>query len=502
MSLSTALARPITATGGLVRLTGGLVFNRWRSWSLLTLAQRLDFRREVGDPATNSIVGIVIAWIARNFPDAPVRIVREDDPEATPIRRSSVGAGAMLRLLEKPNAWFSGPTLWKATIVDYIRGDAYWLKVRSDADRVIELWWVPRSMMRPHWPLDDPTVFIDYYTYIVDGVPYRVEVRDVVHFRNGLNPDSQGRTGVDELKELFGEVYTDEEAARFTASLLKNLGIPGVVIAPANTTGGRRLDADPEAIKQKFQDRFSGDGRGEPLVLTSPTDVKVLSFNPQEMDLKSLRRIPEERISARLGVPAGVAQLGAGLDRNTFTNYGEGNVAAYEQGLIPRQRDIAAILEAQLLPDFVVGALEKLDVFFDYMATAAYQALRDAIWKRAESAATKGLITRARFKQIVGEKAGAGDDVYIRPNNFIQVPATVDGGGGPNDPTPTVQTPPQLAPGAQAIALLEPGAPPASLRCSSCSRYLAEAVTPPYRITCPRCKTVNASEAAAEPVAA
>jgi phage FluMu protein Com len=29
------------------------------------------------------------------------------------------------------------------------------------------------------------------------------------------------------------------------------------------------------------------------------------------------------------------------------------------------------------------------------------------------------------------------------------------------------------------------------LRCSSCGKLLAEVITPPYRIACVRCKTVN-----------
>src|SRR5689334_24027667 len=35
-----------------------------------------------------------------------------------------------------------------------------------------------------------------------------------------------------------------------------------------------------------------------------------------------------------------------------FTNYGEANVAAYTQGVIPLQREVAAELEVQLLGEF------------------------------------------------------------------------------------------------------------------------------------------------------
>jgi HK97 family phage portal protein len=495
-AFTAAVARPFAAAGELVRVTSTVLFSRGRGWALWISRSRVNYKHDVGDPLTNSIVGAVVGWIARNFPEAPVRIIREDDPEGTPIRRSKTGPGAMLRLLERPNSWFSGVVMWKATIVDYLRGDAYWFKVRSGSGRVVELWWIPKTMMKPHWPQNDPSVFIDYYEYIVDGISYRVETADVVHFRNGMNPATQGRTGVDELDALWREVYTDEEAAAFTAALLKNLGIPGVVIAPSNTTGPRVLQADPEAVKKKFMERFEGDHRGEPLVFGTPTDVKVLSWNPQQLDLKSLRRVPEERISARLGVPAGVAGLGAGLDRNTFTNVAEANVSAYTQGVIPRQREIAAELEVQLLPEFVGDALETYDVYFDAQVTSAMRGLLESIWKLASSDARAGLLTRAEYKRLTGQKVADNgyDDVYVLANNIriINRPAVGTGGQGPSAPTPR-PAPPQLQPGAVdgPVALLEAG--PAEIHCSSCGRLLAEQASAPYRFTCGRCKAVTTS---------
>lgn len=382
---------------------------------------RIDYASEIGDPATNSIVGAVVGWIARNLPEAPVRIVRSDTTEIA-FPPAAAGPGAMLRLLSKPNPQYSGELLWNATVVDYkCRGNAYWIKQRNASQRVIALWWIPERMMEPQWPEDDPSVFISHYRYRVDGEDYRVRPDDVVHFRHGMDPRNT-RKGVAPIAPLVREIFTDEEAANFTASLLRNLGVPGVVIAPANTTGptGRQ---DPETVKAKFMEKFGGDRRGEPLVLTSPTDVKVLSFAPKDMELAALRRIPEERIAAVLGVPAGVAQLGAGLDRNTFTNYGEGNVAAYTQGVIPTQRLLAGDLESQLLTEFATDEeIAGLDVWFDWTKVAAMTALAENVWRRFESAATKGLLMRSQFKRAVGLPVDPGDDVYVMANNISTIP--------------------------------------------------------------------------------
>lgn len=497
MSVGTVLTRPLAAAGGLASIVGGMLFSRMRGWGLLLTRSRFDYRSEIGDPATNSIIGAVVGWISRNFPEAPVRIVREDDPEAKPIVRAQTGPGAMLRLLERPNRFYSGVLQWIATIVDFVvDGNAYWLKVRNASGRVIELWWVPQRMMEPRWPLDDPSVFIGWYEYSVDGVRYAIKPENVVHFRNGLDPDNT-RKGRSPLKSLFREIFTDEEAAGFTASLLRNLGVPGVVIAPSNTTSGMPggLDADAEAIKQKFMDKFGGDKRGEPLVFTAPTDVKVLSWSPAQLDLKTLRRIPEERISAVLGVHPAVTGLGAGLDRSTFTNMGEAKKGAYGEGVIPLQRLIAAELEVQLLPDFASAALETYDVYFDASVTSAMAEAAADVWKRAHASATVGLIMRSAFKRMTGQLVAqdGSDDVYIMPNNYVVVGP---GGPPPPGPRPSGLSAPAapagaLAAGDSPVALLEAGEPVSAIRCSSCDRLLAERATPPYRLRCSRCKHVE-----------
>lgn len=441
MRIVSAIAAPFVAMGAAVSLGASMVFNRARAGTVYLARTRIDYRSEIGDPATNSIVGAVVGWIARNLPEAPIRIVVEDTTDIA-FPSGPTGPGAMLRLLKTPNPHYSGSALWRATLVDYYcRGRSYWIKTRAPSGRVNGLWWVPASMMRARWPEDDPTVFIGWYDYTIDGVVYTVRPEDVVHFRYGIDPGNV-REGISPLVSLSREIFTDEEAANFSASLLRNLGVPGVVIAPANTTGptGRQ---DPDDVKQKFMAKFGGDRRGEPLVMTAPTDVKVLSFNPQEMDLKTLRRVPEERISAVLGVPAGVAQLGAGLDRNTFTNYGEGNVAAYTQGVIPTQKDLAATLEQGLLPEFASAEqLAGVDVWFDWTKTSAMSGHADAVWKRTSDAATKGLLRRSDFKRANGIPTLPGDDVYVMPGTWIAVPAG-------EEPTPQItveRVPPRLLP--------------------------------------------------------
>jgi len=474
--------------------------NSVSGWQVFLNRTRIDYAGRLTDPANNSAVASVVGWIARNFPDAPVQITQDLAGSPERIKRGRLpgnggtGPGAMLALLRRPNPYMSGVLMWRAVVTDlYATGNGYIVKIRAPSGRVIQLWWIPKRFIKPVWP-PDGTVFISHYEYTVGGVIYRLREEDVIHLRDGIDPNNP-RLGLSKLASLFREIYTDDEAANFTAQLLTNLGVPGVVIAPANT-GVASSRTDPEAVKTAFMEKFGGDKRGEPLVLTAPTDVKVLSFSPEQMNLRELRKIPEERISGVLGIAAMVAGLGAGLERSTFTNYGEARKAAYEESCIPLQSLIAADLDVQLLPDFASEdqiEREGLETGFDYRNVKALQESIEGIWKRHESSATKGLITRATFKRAIGEKVTDGDEVYVIPNNYVVMPA---GGGQPPSGTRLLNAPgaangngTELLAGGGSTALVVAG----EIRCLGCNQLLAEQAAPPYRFTCPRCHQVQAA---------
>jgi HK97 family phage portal protein len=470
---SQSLAALGTAT---MRFVGGAQY----SVGILLGRTKINYLTETGDPTKNPIVVSVVGWIARNFSEAPLRVLRlAEDGSVETIPPGKTGPGFMLRLLENPNEYFSGIVQMKATVIDLkTRGDAYWIKVRNgpgpDA-RVVELWWVPWWMMQPYWEPGSGR-FIDYYIYTVDGVQYRIPTYNVVHFREGIDPLNV-RCGLSPLASLYREIFTDDEAANFTAVLLKNFAVPGVILAPSNT-GGAFGKADPEAVKKKYIETFGGDERGNVMAMATPTDIKVLSWSPEQLNLRELRRIPEERVSAVLGVPASVANLGAGLDQNAFTSYTEARRAAYQEVIVPDHGYFASELEVQLLPDFADTEAETFDMIFDESKASALQEALEAVWKRNESAATKGLLKRSEFRQAVGHTVEDGDDVYILPQNYV----VVGPGGAASAATPGPSTPARFG-----------GATHSPLLCSNeeCGKILAETATAPYRFTCRHCKAVT-----------
>jgi HK97 family phage portal protein len=408
-----ALRLPFPGGGGWSTGTGA----GW-SWSggflgrYSTVLGSRDYTQIVGDGSHSSIVSACVNWIARTFPEAPPAVWRQVGDEIPQIVRRH----ALVQMLRRPNPYYSGVLLWMATLVSWtIDGNAYWVKRRSAMGNVVELWYVPHWMMEPRWP-SDGSQFISHYDYRpAAGELVQIPAKDVFHLRYGLDPENT-RKGRSPLHGLYAEIYTDDEAMRFTAAILHNFGMPGVVVSPGTDTKKVASQDEMDAIKAKFKAEFTGDKRGDPIVLNRPTHVEQFGFSPNELDLGALRDIPEERVTAALGIPAAVVGFGAGMQTaKVGATMSELRDQAWEGNIIPTQRLIGEELTLQLLPDFATDAdLQELEVGFDL---SNVRVLQDAQTAVAERHAT---LVRAHIEKVGEARAHLG--YPVSPEDMVYMP--------------------------------------------------------------------------------
>ena len=198
----------------------------------------------------------------------------------------------------------------------------------------MELWHVPAWRMRPLWPADG-SEFISHYEYHVNGAWERREKDDVVHFADRLNFET--RRGTSRLAGVLREVLSDNEAAAYTAHILKNMGVPGVIIGPKD---GQFPIPDParDRIEAMYTSKFTGTNRGRPLVSSDALDIHQVSFSPEQLALDKMRSVPASRICAALRLHPAVVHLGMDTTSGTLDNGGQhesARKAAYEDCLLP-----------------------------------------------------------------------------------------------------------------------------------------------------------------------
>jgi HK97 family phage portal protein len=417
-------------TKALARVTTSLTQMRHAAQSLffggLLKRTRFDYAREVGDMLDASVVMAPVMWLQRALPEATLALrERKQGGKIEPVEEHE-----MLDLIRNPNPHYGDIALWNGTIADYaLFGNAYWLKVRDLSGTLRELWWVPQFMMEPKAGLDG-SQFLSHYEYNSGTGAGRVylDPADVVHFRNGLNPRDL-RRGLAPMQSVIREIFADLESSNFVASLLRNMGVPGVVISPK--AGSMPSPDDVEATKAWFQQTFSGDGRGGTLVMGAPTDVQPYGFNPQQMNLSEARDVAEERVCAALGIPAAVVGFGAGLQQTQVgATMEELRKLAWNNGVLPLGRALADELQRSLLPDFAKrGRPRRLELFWDAGGVLALSEDEDKQVERKLKEFQAGAITLYDYLIETGRDADESHRYYLRPIAMLEVPIAVAGRG-------------------------------------------------------------------------
>ena len=314
------------------------------------------------NPSTNSIVIAVVHWLQRQFDEAPP-ILQEWSSELRTWEDNASPLGGMrtrvLRVLQNPNDLYGGMALWDATVADFtITGNAFWRKLRNDIGAVGGLEWLPSTVVTPR--SDTTGVPLEYWEVQTARGPVLVPPSEMVHFRKGIDP-SNPALGISPLRSLLREIETDEVAAAMTTALMRNFGVPGIVVIPE--TGEITPDVAEKAARD-FQEQHSGENVGRPLFLRRKATVQVIGHSPRDLRLDELRGVPEERISATMGVNAAVLGLGRGLAAQkvgaTLREYIQ---QAIKGTLSPMWDVMAEAITRQLLPDF--GLNERWRLTFD-----------------------------------------------------------------------------------------------------------------------------------------
>jgi HK97 family phage portal protein len=391
---------------------GGAYNFNWQSrfqnaWMHLFANTSINYEQEVGDLLKSSIVMAGVNWLGRTLPEAPINVVQVL-PDGT---EEIIPEHPLPMMLRRPNRFYSGSTIWKAFATSWIpSGNPYWIKGRNALGEVQEIWPMPDWALQPRWP-ETGEVFISHYDHYVDGrIAHQYPIEDIIHFRDGIDPINP-RLGLSPVGSVLREIYTDNECSNYQALLLKNSGIPPFIVSPKQ--GVNAVGVDSNKLREEFMRRTRGDERGKPLVPPIAVEVTKLSLNATEMDLKLLRRLPEERVAAVIGIPAIVLGLGAGVDSSTYNNTEQADERAYRSYLIPLYRYLEEELNVQLLqaePQYNYQPGQS--VRFDLSKIASLAEDQDKLAKRVTILYNGRVMKRSEARRAVGLVVSKEDEVY------------------------------------------------------------------------------------------
>jgi HK97 family phage portal protein len=369
-----------------------------------------DWTAVTGDLMLNSIVAISMDYYIRAFSQAVPMVFqlseKDDEYEKLPDH-------PILALLANPQYGLAPTRFWSNLIIDYkLYGNCYIRKIRSSAKgSVIGLQYLPAQSMQP---FGDGTTALTKWRYVNDGIPYDIALDDIIQIAYGRDPLDY-RIGRSPLMACLREIATDNQASSTAYGLMKNSGLPSLLVSPdANNDIVDVNDDDLRTMKKRLEDSFTGDNSGSIAVMSSPFKVEKVSFSPSDMALDVIRHTPEERITASLGLNCLVLNLSAGLQNSTYNNLQEAEQSAWNQGVIPLLTVFAESITQSLLPEF--PETKDGDFFkFDLHKILALQEDQDALIKRAEVLYKSGIIDRATAKRLIGFETDPTDEMIYHP---------------------------------------------------------------------------------------
>jgi hypothetical protein len=406
------------------------------STSALMNSTKYNWQKEVSDPLQASVLMAPINWLMRTFPEAPL-VLEQRNVEQN--RWEPIHDAKVLQLIDTPNDYYSGETLLMCLALDLSFGNAFIIKIRNIMGEVIQLWWAPAGTLTPRYA-SDGTEYIGYWEYNVNGQTKPVPVEDVIHIRFGLDP-RDARMGLSPLGSLVRETAIDEQASNFTATILKNLGIIGVIISPEvtpQTTKGKTASKDAvEAVKDYMKRNFTGDKRGDTLAVGSPTKAQLLQYNMEGFNVGPIRDVSEERVCAAMGIPAAVVGFGTGLQQTKVgATMKEMRQLAWIGGVIPMQRIVARELQRSLLPEFIPEATRATHrIRFDSAAVPLLWETPTEKHTRIREDFKAQMIKRSEARLETGRAAGPEDEVYVAGNSAQ--PQKPDAAPAADDKEPT-----------------------------------------------------------------
>lgn len=395
-----------------------------------------DIATLAGDLWQSSAVAAGLNWILTAFGEARAGTWERDDDHRPVITQGDpIGLNA---LLDSPNADYDDSVLWAGTLISWnVDGNAYWFVMRDARGQVAGLDYIPHFLVEPK-RLPGSRALVDYYEYRPSGqsLPTKMDKRDVIHFRFGIDPRNPMK-GMAPLKSVACDVLTDAEASQYSATILRNKGIIGG-LATLDAAASHDVSFDPAEFVSSWQAKTTGSQRGRIMAYDAPIKLQFPDTSPAKMDISALRRFPEARIAGVMGLPAVLLQFVVGLEKSHYNNVEQARKAGWEDNLLPTLRVLGKQATRQLVRQ-MPGDGGRYDLGFDTTSVRALQTDTDALHERARKDFQANLLTR---KEARGEISMAGDEKDdARDDKFFAdvAPPGSEGFGGPVPVTPSTE---------------------------------------------------------------
>lgn len=300
-------------------------------------------------PAQIGVIRLALRWIATNATKAPIAVRRkvtgspgeaDTNHELARIWNESQPTKLVLRILE--DLYLRG------------RGNALLRKVRNPGSKQV--------LRLEAIDIEKCTRDKNLKIWMENG--RAILPQDLVWFSIGADPDDFD-SGVDQWDGFEDDLRTLREEPKYTADILQNGGVVGLMI----TRDDPLMSLSEDATKRMQKDAkalTTGKNRGSALVSGTGLKVTEIGSTPEKMALRDLTIWASARVAANLQMSLMV--LGLPDPGKTYSNLREATKGCYRTAVIGFHDLIAQTLDRDLLPDTGYSKLDNETVWiYDHL---------------------------------------------------------------------------------------------------------------------------------------
>lgn len=361
-----------------------------------------DWRSEAGQLESNSTVAIAIAKISAKVAQAKLEL-KTIQPDGAVTYKPD----ARIFAWTNPMPGLDQQTLLKAISCSLkVYGNAYLLKRRNKTGLMIGLAPLmpfqvyPKSDVHVDGTPNTGNELITRYQIFPygGGQMFYVAPSEIIHFRDGMVDANNPALGMSALMACLRQVVTDNEAANYAATLMSNMGIPGVIFSPKDSNALEPSTEQRKSMRDRWQS-FTRDRRGQAMDLPGAFEITRVAMSPTDIKAIEQKIHGMTEILAALGVDPMI--LGLPSDSKTYNNMAEAREAFIEDTILPLLSVIAMTMDKAFFEEGLQLTTEQYLAFNN----SCYRELDEDItakYDRAEKAFRSGASTRGEFRKALG----------------------------------------------------------------------------------------------------
>lgn len=375
-----------------------------------------NWRTEAGQLESNSTVAIALQRVAQKIAQTQLQVKKTNKDGSVVFIRNE-----QLMPWTQPLQGLTQATLLKSVGCSMLAyGNGYLLKRRSKVGFLVGLapimpWQVtPKSDVHIDGTPNNGSELITRYkiTPYGGGSEFYVAPSEVVHFRYGMVDPYNPALGLSALMSCLRQVVSDNEANNYFATLMTNMGIPGVVISPKADNVVEPTQEQRKGMRERWQS-FTRDRRGQMLDLPGAFEIQKVAMSPTDLKAIEQKVHSMTEILGAMGIDPMV--LGLPSDSKTYNNMREARESFIEDTILPLLSDIAMTLDTM----FIVEGLKLQDDEELAFNHTVYRELDEDVTvqhERATNSFKAGGSTRGEYRKALGFETDLDD-----PRTFFDI---------------------------------------------------------------------------------